>query len=85
MNPLRMQNKLYKKQISHIFLRRDISGLGSKVYSETLGHFWRMLGQYHGQIWNATELGRSMYMRVTAVNHYRDLLACTFMIQVLPP
>ena len=67
------------------FLERDVPGLGSKVSPAALGRFWRMLAHYHGQTWNATELARSMDVSVTAVNHYRDLLAGTFMIRVLPP
>lgn len=67
------------------FLERDIPGLGSKVSPEALGRFWRMLAHFHGQTWNAAELARSMDVSVTAVNHYRDLLAGTFMVRLLPP
>ncbi|MDX2226408.1 MAG: ATP-binding protein [Verrucomicrobiae bacterium] len=67
------------------FLERDIPGLGSKVAPEALGRFWRMLAHYHGQTWNAAELARSMDVSVTAVNHYRDLLAGTFMVRMLLP
>lgn len=67
------------------FLEQDIPGLGSLVSPASLGRFWRMLAHYHGQTWNAAELGRSMDMSASAVNHYRDLLAGTFMIRVLPP
>ena len=67
------------------FLERDIPGLGSQVAPAALGRFWRMLAHFHGQIWNASELARSMDVSVTAVNHYRDLLAGTFMVRVLPP
>ena len=75
----------WMQSFTRTFLERDIPGLGSKVSPEALGRFWRMLGHFHGQVWNATELGRSMDVSVTAVNHYRDLLAGTFMIRVLPP
>ena len=64
------------------FLERDVPGLGSRVSPAALGRFWRMLAHYHGQTWNAAELARSMDVSVTAVNHYRDLLAGTFMIRV---
>ncbi len=67
------------------FLERDIAGLGSRVSPVALGRFWRMLAHGHGQVWNASDLGRSMDVSVTAVNHYRDLLAGAFMIRVLPP
>ena len=74
----------WMQSFTRTFLERDIPGLGSKVSPEALGRFWRMLAHFHGQVWNATELGRSMDVSATAVNHYRDLLAGTFMIRVLP-
>lgn len=67
------------------FLERDIPGLGLRVAPSALGRFWSMLAHYHGQTWNAAALARSMDVSVTAVNHYRDLLAGTFMVRVLPP
>ena len=75
----------WMRSFARTFLERDIPGLGSKVAPETLGRFWRMLAHWHGQIWNASELARSMDVSPTAVNHYRDLLAGSFMIRVLPP
>lgn len=75
----------WMESFTRTFLERDIPGLGSKVAPEALGRFWRMLAHFHGQTWNAAELARSMDVSVTAVNHYRDLLAGTFMLRVLPP
>ncbi|MYF76737.1 MAG: ATP-binding protein [Acidobacteria bacterium] len=75
----------WMRSFTRTFLERDIPGLGSKVAPATLGRFWRMLAHWHGQIWNASELARSMDVSPTAVNHYRDLLAGSFMIRVLPP
>jgi predicted AAA+ superfamily ATPase len=75
----------WMEAFSRTFLERDIPGLGSKVAPEALGRFWRMLAHFHGQIWNASELARSLDVSVTAINHYRDLLAGTFMARVLPP
>ena len=73
------------QSFTRTFLERDIPGLGSNVSSEALGRFWRMLAHHHGQLWNASQLARSMDASASAVNHYRDLLAGTFMIRVLPP
>jgi predicted AAA+ superfamily ATPase len=75
----------WMENFTRTFLERDIPGLGSKVSPEALGRFWRMIAHFHGQTWNAAELARSMDVSVTAVNHYRDLLAGTFMVRVLPP
>ena len=75
----------WMESFTRTFLERDIPGIGSKVAPQALGRFWRMLAHFHGQTWNAAELARSMDVSVSAVNHYRDLLAGTFMVRVLPP
>ncbi|MSU49635.1 MAG: ATP-binding protein [Opitutus sp.] len=75
----------WMESFTRTFLERDIPGLGTQVAPTSLGRFWRMLAHFHGQTWNAAELARSMDVSATAVNHYRDLLAGTFMVRVLPP
>jgi uncharacterized protein len=75
----------WMESFTRTFLERDIPVIGSKVAPEALSRFWRMLAHYHGQKWNAAELSRSMDVSANAVNHYRDLLAGTFMVRVLQP
>ena len=75
----------WMQSFTRTFLERDIPALGTGVAPEALGRFWRMLAHYHGQTWNASEIGRSMDASPSVVNRYRDLLAGTFMIRVLPP
>jgi len=75
----------WMENFTRTFLERDIPALGSKVAPQALSRFWRMLAHYHGQTWNAAELARSMDVSAKAVNHYRDLLAGTFLLRVLPP
>jgi predicted AAA+ superfamily ATPase len=67
------------------FLERDIPSLGIRIPPATLGRFWTMMAHYHGQVWNASEIGRSMGVSPLTANHYRDLLAGTFMARVLQP
>ena len=67
------------------FLERDMPQLGIRIPAETLRRFWTMLAHYHGHIWNAAELGRSLSVSAATASHYRDLLAGTFAIRVLPP
>lgn len=44
-----------------------------------------MLAHYHGQIFNASELGRSMGISDHTVRHYLEVLVGTFMIRQLLP
>ena len=67
------------------FLERDIPQLGIRVPSESLRRFWTMLAHYHGQVWNASELARSIGTSSKTALHYRDILAGGYVLRVLPP
>ncbi len=67
------------------FLERDIPQLGFRVPAEALRRFWTMTAHYHGQIWNAAELGRSMDVSPNTVRHYMDILNGAYVLRVLPP
>ena len=75
----------WMESFTRTFLERDIPGLGLRAPPEALGRFWRMLAHYHGQVWNAAELARSLDVNPRQANRYRDLLAGAFMVRVLPP
>lgn len=67
------------------FLERDIPQLGIRIPAQTLRRFWTMLSHYHGQLLNASEIGRSFGISDMTVRKYIDILAGTFMVRVLYP
>lgn len=67
------------------FLQRDIPQLGITIPATAMRRFWTMLAHYHGQIWNASEIARSMGISNKTVRSYLDLLTGTFMIRQLQP
>ena len=67
------------------FLERDIPQLGITIPSAAMRRFWTMLAHYSGQIWNASELARSMGLSDKTVRSYIDILTGTFMIRQLQP
>ncbi|MCE9624090.1 MAG: ATP-binding protein [Deltaproteobacteria bacterium] len=67
------------------YLERDIPQLGILIPATTLRRFWMMLAHYHGQIFQASEIGRSMEKADTTVKNYLDILVGTFMIRRLNP
>jgi predicted AAA+ superfamily ATPase len=67
------------------FLERDIPQLGMTIPSTAMRRFWTMLAHYHGQNWNASELGRSMGLSDKTVRSYLDILTGTFMVRQLQP
>lgn len=50
-----------------------------------LYRFWAMLAHYHGNIWNAAEMGRSLGINETTARRYLDLLSGVFMVRQLQP
>ncbi|OGX40400.1 MAG: hypothetical protein A2984_01635 [Omnitrophica WOR_2 bacterium RIFCSPLOWO2_01_FULL_41_12] len=67
------------------FLERDIPQLGLKIPAKSLSRFWGMLAHYHGQIFNASEVGRSLGVSDHTAQRYLDLLSGTFMVRQLRP
>ncbi len=67
------------------FLERDIPQLGITIPSAAMRRFWTMLAHYHGQLWNASELARSMGLTDKTVRSYLDILTGTYMVQQLQP
>ena len=67
------------------FLERDIPQLGITIRSATLRRFWTMLAHYHGQIFNASEFGRSFGIADTTVRHYLDVLTSALVVRQLKP
>ena len=67
------------------FLERDISQLGITIPAPAMRRFWTMLAHWHGQTWNASELGRSMSANDKTVRRYLDVLTGTYMVRQVQP
>lgn len=67
------------------FLEQDIPSLGFTVFPQAVRRFWTMLAHYHGQIFNASEIGGSLEMNNKTIQNYLDILESTFMIRRLNP
>jgi len=75
----------WRRRFIATFLERDVPQLGIAIPGPTLRRFWTMLAHYHGQIWNASEFGRSFGVADTTVRRYLDALTATFVVRQLPP
>ena len=67
------------------FLEQDLPQLGIRTAAETLRRFWTMVAHYHGQIWNAAELARSLGASEPTARHYLDILCGTYLARRLQP
>jgi uncharacterized protein len=79
------KSQTWRRQFVTTFLERDIPQLGIRVGAPALRRFWTMLAHYHGQIWNASEFGRSFGVADNTVRTYLDLLTSAFVVRQLQP
>ena len=79
------QSLVWRRAFISSFLERDIPNLGIRIPSRSMRRFWMMLAHCHGQLLNASELGRSLGIADTTVRRYLDILTGTFMIRQLTP
>jgi len=63
------------------FLERDIPQLGINIPATTLRRFWTMIAHFHGQVWNAADLARSLGASEPTARRYLDILSSTFMVR----
>jgi len=75
----------WRKSYIRTFLERDIPQLGFNIPSTTISRFWNMLSHYNGQIFNASEIGKSLGIGDQSATRYFDLLDATFMVRRLKP
>jgi uncharacterized protein len=75
----------WRDDFMRTFLERDIPQFGISIPAETLRRFWTMIAHYHGQVWNAAQLARSLGTSENTARRYLDILAGAYMTRVLPP
>jgi hypothetical protein len=67
------------------YLEMDIPQLGIHVPATQLRRFWTMLAHVHGQLWNASQIAKSLGVSSPTVRNYLDILEDTFIVRRLPP
>jgi len=78
-------SRRWREDFVQTFLERDIRKFGVEVPAAVLRRLWTMLAHYHGQIWNASELARSLGEAHTTVKRHLDILTGALMVRQLPP
>ncbi|MBV9575496.1 MAG: ATP-binding protein [Gammaproteobacteria bacterium] len=75
----------WRKAYIKTYLEQDIPNLGIDISPENLRRFWMMLAQSQGNIFNASDIGRSIGLSHKTIQHYADILTGTFMVRQLKP
>jgi len=74
-------------QVDYLALltQRDLPAWGLPAKPRTTERLMRMLAAVHGQIWNASEIAKSLGISYHAVNSYVDYFVGAFLVRRLPP
>ncbi len=75
----------WRKHYITTFLEQDIPNLGINVPPQMLRRFWMMLAHFHGNVFNAADLGKSLGVTGPTIRRYLDILTGTFMVRQLQP
>jgi predicted AAA+ superfamily ATPase len=75
----------WRRDFIRTFLERDVRTFGVNVPARSLRRLWVMLAHYHGQVWNASEIGRSLSEAHTTVRRHADVLTGALVVRQLQP
>ena len=75
----------WRSRFLRTFLERDLPQFGIAAGTQAMHRFWSMIAHSHGQLWNASEIGRSMGLADTTVRSYLDKMSDAFVIRQLQP
>lgn len=75
----------WRRQYVRNLVERDLPQLGIDLPAVTMRRFWTMLAHWHGQLWNASELGRAFGVADTTVKRYLDALTGAFLVRQFKP
>ena len=78
-------SRQWRADFIQTFLERDLRQFGVNVAPLTMRRFWMMVAHYHAQIWNASEIGRSLGEAHTTVKRHLDILCGAYVMRQLPP
>jgi len=79
------ESRTWQENFIRTFLERDIRQFGIEVPPAVLRRIWMMLAHYHGQVWNASEISRSLGEAHTTVKRHLDLLTGALVVRQLQP
>ncbi len=79
------QSRIWQENFIRTFLERDLSEFGVHVPPAVLRRLWSMLAHYHGQIWNASEISRSLGEAHSTVKRHLDIMTSALVVRQLQP
>jgi hypothetical protein len=68
-----------------LLTQRDLPAWGLPARPQLTERLIRMLAAWHGQVWNASRIGKSLGINYQTVSSYADYLEGAYLIRRLPP
>jgi hypothetical protein len=68
-----------------LMAQRDLPNWGLAAQPALTKRLFAMLAANHGQVWNASQIGKSLGLTYHTVNRYVDFLEHAFLVRRLPP
>ncbi|MCZ6635918.1 MAG: ATP-binding protein [bacterium] len=81
-DPARFPN--WQHNYLDLMAQRDLPNWGLPARPAMTSRLFRMLAALHGQIWNASQIGKSLGLNYHTVNTYVDYLEQAYLIRRLP-
>jgi predicted AAA+ superfamily ATPase len=78
-------SRRWQEDFLRTLLERDLPQLGIATPAATMRRFWNMIAHFHGQVWNAADLARSLGATEPTARRYLDTLTSMFLVRQLPP
>ncbi|NKB68135.1 MAG: AAA family ATPase [Candidatus Latescibacteria bacterium] len=79
------QSALWRQQYVRDITERDLRQLGFDLPPARMYRFLQMLAHNHGQLWNASQLARSLEVGATTAGRYLDIIQQTYLLRRLQP
>jgi predicted AAA+ superfamily ATPase len=79
------QFPLWQENYLDLLAMRDLPQWGLPATPQVTQRFFRMIATVHGNLWNASQVGKSMGLSYHTVNSYLDYLEQVYMIRKLQP
>ena len=74
----------WQRDYLSLLAQRDLPSWGLPASAQTTQQLFRLLAARHGQLWNASDVGRALGLSYHTVNAYLDYLEGAYLVRRLP-
>ncbi|MBI4668283.1 MAG: ATP-binding protein [Elusimicrobia bacterium] len=79
------QFPIWQNDYLNLLAQRDLPSWGLPAKPQTTLRLFKMIAHMHGQLWNASQMGRSLGLSYHTVNSYMERLTNAYLIRLLAP